>query len=161
MGMKKKKGRKAGKYKIRWIAWGKMTRPKQHGGFHLGDLRSASLALMIKWWWKYKAKPEELWVKVIKSMHQSNRCYKIIPINNKFAGIWKDIVAAGKELGDMGISASEELVAEVGTGNTVNFWLDNWCCGRTFKERFLALIKIVTNRQVKVVDCVTKLEKEN
>ncbi|XP_021985231.1 uncharacterized protein LOC110881199 [Helianthus annuus] len=154
-------GRNAGKYKIRWIAWGKMTKPKQLGGFGLGDLRSANLALMAKWWWKYKTKPEELWTKVIRSIHVSNRCYKIMPINNKYAGIWKDIVAAGKELGGIGISTAEEIVVEVGTGNTVKFWLDNWCGGKIFKEIYPALFKIATNRQVKVADCVIKLENEN
>ncbi|XP_022028823.1 uncharacterized protein LOC110929940 [Helianthus annuus] len=139
-------GRKAGKYKIRWIVWGKMTKPRQQGGFGLGDLRSANLALMAKWWWKYKTKPEELWTKVIKAIHDTNRCYKIMPI---------------KELGAIGISTTEEIVAEVGTGNTVKFWLDNWCGGKSFKERYPALFKIATNRQMKVADRVVKLVNEN
>ncbi|XP_022040144.1 uncharacterized protein LOC110942681 [Helianthus annuus] len=102
-----------------------MIRPKQQGGFGLGDLRSTNLALLIKWWWKFKTKPEELWVKVIKSIHGSNKSHKIIPIKNKFAGIWKDIVSAGNELGRIGISVSEEIIAETGSGNEVKFWIDN------------------------------------
>ncbi|KAJ0871758.1 putative reverse transcriptase zinc-binding domain-containing protein [Helianthus annuus] len=154
-------GRKAGRYKIRWVAWQKMIRPKQQGGFGLGDLRSTNLALLIKWWWKLKTKPEELWVKVINSIHGSNKSHKIIPINNKFTGTWKDIVSAGNELGSIGISVSDEIIAEVGSGNEVKFWIDNWCDGKRFKERFPGLFKIARNKHVRVVDCFTKLDSEN
>ncbi|XP_021990633.1 uncharacterized protein LOC110887033 [Helianthus annuus] len=61
------------------------------------------------------------------------------------------------------MSVSDEIVAEAGTGNTVKvkFWIDNWCNGKRFKERFPGLFKIARNKQVKVAKCVTKLENEN
>ncbi|MFS7970880.1 hypothetical protein Hanom_Chr09g00826111 [Helianthus anomalus] len=135
-------GRKAGKHKTRWIAWDKMTRIKHKGGFGLGDLRSANLAFMIKWWWKYKAKPEELWTKVIKSIHDSKRCYKILPINNNFAGIWKDIVKAGKELETMGVSVTKELAVEIGNEKSVRLWLDNWIATRRVKKNIRSFSKL-------------------
>ncbi|KAJ0546413.1 putative reverse transcriptase zinc-binding domain-containing protein [Helianthus annuus] len=151
-------GRKAGKHKIRWIAWDKMTRSKHNGSFGLGDLRSANLTFMIKWWWKYKAKPEELWTKVIKSIHDSKRCYKFLPINNNFAGIWKDIVRAGKELETMGVSVSKELAVELGNGKSVKLWLDNWIGDKTCKEKYLALFKIATKKHATIAESATVLQ---
>ncbi|KAJ0603386.1 putative RNA-directed DNA polymerase [Helianthus annuus] len=153
-------GRKAGRFKIRWIAWSKMIRMKQHGGFGLGDLRSANIAFLIKWWWKYKTKPEELWTKVIKSTHESKRSNNFLPINNTFAGTWKDIVGAGKELEKMGIVAAEELVAEVGSGTRVKFWLDNWIGGRALKDKYPEIFRIIKNKKANIVECRIQAENE-
>ncbi|XP_021979879.1 uncharacterized protein LOC110876004 [Helianthus annuus] len=154
-------GRKAGKHKIRWIAWSQMTRDRALGGMGLGNLRNTNLAFMTKWWWKYKAKPKELWTRVIKAIHDNNRSYKLIPSNKKVAGVWKDITKAGKELESMGVSITDELTVEVGNGKAIKFWLDRWSGDRSLKDAYPGIFKIAENKHAMVADYVTVLQNEN
>ncbi|KAJ0628910.1 putative RNA-directed DNA polymerase [Helianthus annuus] len=72
-------GKKNGRCKMRWVAWDKMVKTKGCGGLGIGDIRSANLALLAKWWWKFKENPGELWVKVIESIHSKKRSVMFIP----------------------------------------------------------------------------------
>ncbi|KAJ0867162.1 putative transcription factor interactor and regulator CCHC(Zn) family [Helianthus annuus] len=154
-------GRKDGKNKIRWIAWKKMVRPKRYGGFGIGDLRSMNLALLVKWGWKYKTDSEALWAKVVKAIHESKRSKKHIPVDNRNRGIWKDVIAAYKELESAGISLKEKMVVKLGNGAKTMFWLDNWNGDMPFVKKYPDLFKIVKNKDAKVADVVIRLEAEN
>ncbi|XP_022007306.1 uncharacterized protein LOC110906491 [Helianthus annuus] len=66
--------------KIRWVKWEKIVASKDFGGLSIGNIRDLNLALLVKWWWRLKMEPENLWVKVIKSIHVSQRKEESIPI---------------------------------------------------------------------------------
>ncbi|XP_021995772.1 uncharacterized protein LOC110892949 [Helianthus annuus] len=105
--------------------------------------------------------PEALWAKVIKAIHESKRSKKHIPIDNRNAGIWKDVVAEDKELDSKGLKLKEKLVVKLGNGTKTKFWLDNWAGGMPFADKYPDLFKIVKNKDAKVADLAIRLENEN
>nr|GEV43773.1 reverse transcriptase domain, reverse transcriptase zinc-binding domain protein [Tanacetum cinerariifolium] len=53
-----------------WVTWDNVIASYGAGGLNIGSLKSKSLALLGKWWWKYrKGCEEKLWCKVIRSVH--------------------------------------------------------------------------------------------
>lgn len=49
------------KEKIKWVSWDKITTSKEKGGLGAGALQHLNLALMAKWWWRYKLDSTSLW----------------------------------------------------------------------------------------------------
>lgn len=46
-----------------WITWSKIMGPKQRGGLWMASLRASNLALLLKWWLRYKNEPLDHWLK--------------------------------------------------------------------------------------------------
>ncbi|KAJ9536335.1 hypothetical protein OSB04_un000486 [Centaurea solstitialis] len=59
----------SGKSKICWVDWMKTTAPKHLRGFGIGSLKSANIAMLIKWIWRFKSNDGALWIKVVKATH--------------------------------------------------------------------------------------------
>ncbi|XP_021985127.1 uncharacterized protein LOC110881059 [Helianthus annuus] len=74
--------------------------------------------------------------------------------------VWKDIAAAGKELEDMGVSVTNELIVEMGNRRTVKFWLDRWCGDRNLREMYPTIFKIATNKHAYVAENATVSQDE-
>ncbi|KAJ0535047.1 putative RNA-directed DNA polymerase [Helianthus annuus] len=117
-------GFKNGKNKMRWIAWEKIVKAKRYGGLGIGDIRSANLALLAKWWWKYKENPNALWVSVVNSIHWKRNSASIIPTKQKLSGTWKDICSIEKVFTELNLSLNKNLGVELGNGKKTRFWLD-------------------------------------
>ncbi|XP_021991372.1 uncharacterized protein LOC110888140 [Helianthus annuus] len=103
---------------------------------------------------------EALWAKVIKAIHENKRRKKHIPIDNRTTGIWKDIVAAYKELDREGIKLEEKLAVKLGNGTKAKFWLDNWAGGMPFADKYPDLFKIVKNKNASVAELAIRLDNE-
>ncbi|KAJ0668540.1 putative RNA-directed DNA polymerase [Helianthus annuus] len=153
-------GRKDGINKIRWIAWNKMVKPRKYGGFGIGELRTANLALLTKWGWKIKENLEALWAKVVRAIHENNRSHKPIPVNSGVPGMWKDIVTSYKELERNGIKMNERLEAKLGDGRKVKFWSDNWAGGTPLKDRYPDLFRIARRKRACIADFAVKVHNE-
>lgn len=138
--------------KIRWIAWKKILKPKNFGGLGVGSIGNLNLALITKWWWRYKVSKEQLWAKVIGALHGGVRTYQFIPCKN-VSGVWKSIAAAGRELAKRNINIEDMLVCEVGVGNSVQFWNENWVAGGRLRDRFPMAYGISRDKKVMVADC--------
>nr|KAJ0211755.1 hypothetical protein LSAT_V11C400160060 [Lactuca sativa] len=55
---------------IHWVAWEKITAPKQVDGMGLGSLRTLNLALLSKWLWKLKVDLTHLWARIVTAIHK-------------------------------------------------------------------------------------------
>lgn len=42
---------------------------KKYGGLGIGSLKATNLALLSKWWWRFKTEKEALWRKTIAAIH--------------------------------------------------------------------------------------------
>nr|KAJ0226440.1 hypothetical protein LSAT_V11C100039230 [Lactuca sativa] len=50
--------------KMPWIAWEKVLAAKERGGLRIGSLKAHNIALLGKWWWKFKSYPDSTWAEV-------------------------------------------------------------------------------------------------
>ncbi|KAJ0752186.1 hypothetical protein HanPI659440_Chr09g0321451 [Helianthus annuus] len=102
------------KKKLRWVRWESMMRSKKSGGLGVGRLKDFNLAMLTKWWWRFKADPNQLWSKVIGSIHKFTAVNQIIPISKSIPGVWKDIGNMDPELQKLGIDIKQNLVISNG-----------------------------------------------
>ncbi|KAF5797593.1 putative RNA-directed DNA polymerase [Helianthus annuus] len=99
--------------KMRWVRWEVMMNSKRKGGLGVGNIRDFNIAMLTKWWWRYKSNPNQLWAKVISSIHKSSSNL-LIPLKKTIPGVWNDIGKMDKILDKAGISLSQNLVEENG-----------------------------------------------
>ncbi|XP_022020338.1 uncharacterized protein LOC110920433 [Helianthus annuus] len=103
------------KKKFRWVRWESMLRSKKSGGLGVGRLSDFNLALLTKWWWRFRMNPNQLWARVIGSIHNFNYADQIIPVSKSFPGVWKDIGSMAQELSKRGIDVKHNLVVNNGS----------------------------------------------
>ncbi|XP_021992889.1 uncharacterized protein LOC110889633 [Helianthus annuus] len=92
------------KGKMSWVAWKSVITPKELGGVGIGSLKDANLAMLAKWWWRFKIDPESLWRKVIWSIHHNERTWNLVPRKLSVAGPWKQVAKVSEELERYGIN---------------------------------------------------------
>ncbi|KAJ0568314.1 putative RNA-directed DNA polymerase [Helianthus annuus] len=109
-----------------WMAWEKVIAPIEYGGLGFGSLRDANLAMLSKWWWRFKTDKDGLWRRVIWSVHHSERSWSPIPARISVPGPWKQIVSVQTPLNSVGISLPDLIWCEVGSESKALFWLDYW-----------------------------------
>ncbi|KAF5764949.1 hypothetical protein HanRHA438_Chr15g0710101 [Helianthus annuus] len=76
------------KNKMCCVKWEKVTRPKEDGGLGLTPLRDTNIALLSKWWWRFKLEKNALWRKVIEAIHNNKKEYSYMPVIKSIAGAW-------------------------------------------------------------------------
>ncbi|XP_022030513.1 uncharacterized protein LOC110931426 [Helianthus annuus] len=81
------------KARMNWMAWDKTIAPVEYGGLGFGSLRDANIAMLAKWWWRFKTKKSGLWRRVIWAIHHNSRGWKDIPIKVSMARPWKSIAS--------------------------------------------------------------------
>ncbi|XP_021992073.1 uncharacterized protein LOC110888879 [Helianthus annuus] len=163
--------------KMRWIRWEFLLKARKKGGMGLGGIKSFNLAMLTKWWWRFLVNPEDLWVKVVGSIHKgnTNRSQSLIPIKKSIPGIWKDIgsadsmwLKAGLNLKDKLIKCGErwlwrsskdevfsvkqarrdfESAAEVSAGDSVNYMWVSWAPPKVNYLVWRALLGKVVSRE--------------
>nr|KAJ0226574.1 hypothetical protein LSAT_V11C100039920 [Lactuca sativa] len=62
-------GNAPGNKGITWIAWGKTMNSNDHGGLGIGSLRAFNLALLLKWWWRFRDNSNSIWKNVITTIY--------------------------------------------------------------------------------------------
>lgn len=77
--------------KIHWVAWSKITSPKDCGGIGLGSIRASNLSLLSKWAWRLKTEAGSLWAKVIEGIHGLRNKHWSIFSHRVRGGVWRNI----------------------------------------------------------------------
>ncbi|XP_076958649.1 putative mitochondrial protein AtMg00310 [Bidens hawaiensis] len=114
------------KSKVNWVAWQRVIEPTDYGGLGLGSLRYVNVALLAKWWWRFKGERDCLWRRIIWSIHHSSRSWQSIPAKLSIPGPWKQIKRVEDELVSFGIRLDMLLKHVIKSGNNALFWLDFW-----------------------------------
>ncbi|MFS7975109.1 putative reverse transcriptase zinc-binding domain-containing protein [Helianthus anomalus] len=140
---------------MRWVKWNVMLKSKLKGGFGIGNMADFNIAMMSKWWWRFKDDPTQLWAAVIQAIHKSKVDSKLIPAKKSIPGAWKDISAVEGTLSRCGLDINQKLKVQVGNGKKVRFWKDNWIHNVPLRERFPALFKLAKNKDGMVHDHLT------
>ncbi|KAJ0511624.1 putative RNA-directed DNA polymerase [Helianthus annuus] len=138
-----------------WMAWEKVIAPIEYGGLGFGSLRDANLSLLAKWWWRFTTEKDNLWRRVIWSIHHNNRSWAPIPVKVSVAGPWKQIVGIRDYLSQVGINLSESIWSRVSGGSKTAFWLDFWIGDNPLYIGFPLLFALESDRSCRVSDRVS------
>ncbi|KAJ0586700.1 putative reverse transcriptase zinc-binding domain-containing protein [Helianthus annuus] len=109
----------------------------KNGGMGIGGVHGFNLAMLSKWWSRFKASLNQLWVKVVVAIHfnnVSNNLSKLIPLKNPLRGFGRMLGSVESNLAKFGIILKDNLVAEGaswkwrldpnGSFSVKQFWLD-------------------------------------
>ncbi|XP_071739224.1 uncharacterized protein [Rutidosis leptorrhynchoides] len=140
--------------KIPWVKWDEVLLPFEEGGLNLGALKSSNLALIGKWWWRFKIETTSLWVRVIRSIYGDSG--GLISGGNFLSknSCWTNIIKAGGSIESVGIPFLNSFRRNIGSGKDTSFWLDPWLGDTTLKSRFGRLFKLDSDQNALVSDRV-------
>ncbi|KAJ0876108.1 putative RNA-directed DNA polymerase [Helianthus annuus] len=138
--------------KMSWMAWENVVTPVKYGGLGFGTLRDANLAMLAKWWWRFKTEPESLWRKVVWAIHGNSRAWNIIPIKLSCAGPWKHIYNIAPILSNKGIDIGRSLSGVVHGGGEIAFWIDVWIGSEPLCSRFPLLYQLEKHKWCPVAE---------
>ncbi|KAJ0755575.1 putative RNA-directed DNA polymerase [Helianthus annuus] len=139
---------------MNWIAWDKVIAPVEYGGLGFGSLMDANLAMLAKWWWRFKTQDNGLWRRVIWAIHHNSRSWSAIPAKISIPGQWKQIINIQHHLTRKGIDLQKEIRVSVGNGSNTLFWLDLWLGNEPLYMSFPSLFRIEKNKLCKVAERV-------
>ncbi|MFS7897453.1 putative reverse transcriptase zinc-binding domain-containing protein [Helianthus anomalus] len=138
-----------------WLAWEKVIAPTEYGGLGFGSLRDANLAMLSKWWWRFKIDKNGLWRRVIWAIHHNARSWSPIPAKISVPGPWKQIVGMHAQLNQVGVNLNELIWCKVGSESQAAFWLDFWIGNQPLYCAFPLLFALESNKLCSVSDRVT------
>ncbi|XP_022003431.1 uncharacterized protein LOC110900881 [Helianthus annuus] len=127
---------------------------KELGGVGVGSLKDANLAMLAKWWWRFKTNPESSWRKVIWSIHHSERSSNPIPGKMTIAGPWKQVIKVSRDTEKYGINLSDCFWADLRVGESVSFWKERWIEGETLQSRYPGLFELERSKNAMVANRV-------
>uniref|UniRef100_A0A251SB85 Reverse transcriptase domain, Reverse transcriptase zinc-binding domain protein n=1 Tax=Helianthus annuus TaxID=4232 RepID=A0A251SB85_HELAN len=145
--------------KLRWIKWEKVVASKKLGGLGVGGIKELNVTLLVKKWWRMKAEPDLLWVKVIKTLHFNSRNVSSFPLKKTNAGVWKEIMGMDKECAKLGDNVFGSLRNKVDMGDKTLFWCDNWVEGGALRDQFPLLYQLAADKRSLIQDCYIKLNR--
>ncbi|GKC13209.1 hypothetical protein Tco_1009991 [Tanacetum coccineum] len=90
------------------------------------SLKAMNWALLAKWWWRFRFERDAFWVKVIKSLYGEGGGTVGQSLSGSGYSVWRNIIKVGNDLDKIGIHLSSSFEWEVGSGNAIMFWEDNW-----------------------------------
>ena len=138
-----------------WVKWDVLLASHRDGGLNIGSLRGKNLALLGKWWWRFKKEGGSLWVRIIKSIYgSSGGIGNIRGLGGGFGGggVWCNIIKIGEEMGGLGIDFSTSFVGMVGNGRDIGFWVDKWVGDTRLCDRFPRLYHLDSRKEDRVAE---------
>ena len=117
---------------IHLVKWEVVCTDKDKGGLGLRKLAMLNKALLGKWIWRYACDKVNLWKQVIKVKYRQEGLGWRPKKANGVAGVgvWKEIWKESKWCWD-------NMIFQVGKGNTIRFWTDVWCSEQRCPTVFL------------------------
>ncbi|PWA80255.1 reverse transcriptase domain, Reverse transcriptase zinc-binding domain protein [Artemisia annua] len=140
--------------KLAWIKWDKVLASHGAGGLNIGSLRAKNLALVGKWWWRFRIESGALWVRVIKNIYGINGGLVDNGVLRELGGssVWRDIVRVGIDLDKIGVGFSTSFSNKVGNGGDTSFWEDRWLGNVRLCDKFPRLYHIDRGKEARVID---------
>nr|KAJ0210611.1 hypothetical protein LSAT_V11C400216830 [Lactuca sativa] len=90
------------KNKMSWIAWDKVLASVVDGGLGVGSLKAQNLALLGKWWWRFKSNKKVLWKDVITAIYGKEGGFNAPSRARRKGFCWGTIVNLHSDLSKLG-----------------------------------------------------------
>nr|KAJ0195447.1 hypothetical protein LSAT_V11C700350330 [Lactuca sativa] len=107
--------------KMSWIAWEKVLAAKERGGMGIGSLKAQNIALLGKWWWRFKNYPDSTWDEVIKAIYGSTGGFDRPSIAKRRNGCWGTIANIPKLLAKEKVSFIEHFKLSTNTNGPIKW----------------------------------------
>ena len=105
--------------KIHWLAWDKLTLPKNKGGLGFRDLYLFNQAMLARQAWRLLVSPDTLCGQVLKAKYFPNGTILQCEARDGISYTWRSILK-GVDL------IKEGVIWRIGNGESVNIWTDPW-----------------------------------
>ncbi|GKE20145.1 RNA-directed DNA polymerase, eukaryota, reverse transcriptase zinc-binding domain protein, partial [Tanacetum coccineum] len=105
-------------------------------GLGIGSIYALNASLLFKWIWQFRCSPNDLWVKVIKEIHEIDGGIGRGRLVKSSQSPWNAIVRSVHHLQSKGIHLLSACYRSVGDGNNIIFWDETLCGDRPLKEWF-------------------------
>ncbi|GJT81344.1 hypothetical protein Tco_1055686 [Tanacetum coccineum] len=109
---------------------------KQHDGLGVNSLYALNLALIFKWFWRFKSAHLGLWLNVISLSKARKDILITISLSHHGCCGMSGILKAVDKLKTKGVDLHNFCKLVVGNDNTIKFWHDKWYDDVCFKEKF-------------------------
>ncbi|XP_035838173.1 uncharacterized protein LOC118485810 [Helianthus annuus] len=140
------------KEKMKWVAWRNMMTPKDFGGMGFDLLRVVNLALLAKWWWRFKVERDSLWKKVVWEIHKNSRSWSFIPVKLSLTSPWKQICKISDDFETLGLSLESMFRGVPGSESIISFWKERWLFEVPLCEKFPALFLLERHKNATIKD---------
>ena len=127
-----------GDSKVHLVVWDKVCAPKVNGSLGIRKLTTLNKALLGKWLWRFGVKETRLWRRVValKFGEEWGGWSSKLGRGVHGCGLWRSI-RKGWEV------FSKHIWFEVGVGDRVKFWTDQWCGDLPLHLSFPVVYRIV------------------
>ncbi|KAL9997323.1 putative reverse transcriptase zinc-binding domain-containing protein [Helianthus debilis subsp. tardiflorus] len=149
------------KDKMKWVAWKNVMTPKDYGGMGFGSLKEANMAMMAKWWWRFKVDRRGLWRRVIWSLHSNARAWNYIPAKMTMPGPWKQLAKVYIDTEGLGVDIVPLFRGKPGLDSQITFWKEAWLFDMPLSRKFPNLYELETQKNVIVGKRVQTVDNVN
>ncbi|XP_071688814.1 uncharacterized protein [Rutidosis leptorrhynchoides] len=146
--------------KINWVKWEHTCSSYREGGLNIGSLKAKNLALLGKWWWKFKTETDCLWSKVIRSIYGIDGCLGSDSglAHRSTSSTWYNIICAGNYIEELQVPFKSSFTKSVGNGDSTSFWNEVWCGSDSFRNNFPRLFRLESNKDALISERISPLE---
>ncbi|KAJ0751570.1 putative reverse transcriptase zinc-binding domain-containing protein [Helianthus annuus] len=141
--------------KMCWVAWDDIMAPRDLGGVGIHALRDTNIAMLAKWWWRFKEDRNGLWRKVIWGFHNNSSAWSSVPGRLALPGIWKQVAKIIHDLSTLNINLPDLFRGIPGNGSDISFWHDCWVLDVPLEQKFPVLYALESNRHVCIADRIS------
>lgn len=108
----------------------------------MGTLKTQSIALLMKWWWRLYNCANRLWKNEILIIHNLRRKPVSYIAQKSSNGLWSNIYKEINNLDSIGINYKDYFRLISGSSVNILFWKDIWCANITFESPFPTLCNL-------------------
>ena len=141
-----------GDSKTHLVGWDKVCAPLENGGLGVRKLISFNKALLGKWLWRFGIEETRLWRRVValKFGEEWGGWTSKLGRGVHGCGLWRSIRMGWEEF-------SKNIRFEVGVGDRVKLWTDQWCEDSPLQLTFPSVYGIASNKEASVASTLERL----
>ncbi|GJV43622.1 RNA-directed DNA polymerase, eukaryota, reverse transcriptase zinc-binding domain protein [Tanacetum coccineum] len=124
----------------------------------IGSRYALNMSLLFKWIWRFQCNPNDLWAKVIRSIHGQDGGIGGGRILASNLSPWKVIVNSVFQLQSKGVNLLAACKRSLGDGMNISFWDESWCGNSLLKVSFPHVYALEGDKKSKVAQRINNLD---